>query len=134
MILAVGLFATRTVTRAADNDVRKLVKQTVTRTTPLALTARSAAGPTHASAGRLEPEPAAGGEHSWLPERLAPQPPAGCRDAPDPVVVHDGDRWALFSTQAGFLIVPEVLGTVITVRARPRRPAVPSALLRRRTG
>jgi hypothetical protein len=27
MILAVGLFATRTVTRAADNDVRKLVNR-----------------------------------------------------------------------------------------------------------
>jgi beta-xylosidase len=106
MILAGGLFATRTITHPADHDARELVGQTPSWTTPPARTARSVAGPAHPSAGRPEPAPAARGEHSWLPERLAPQPPADGRDAPDPAVVHDGDQWALFSTQVGFLNIP----------------------------
>jgi hypothetical protein len=37
---------------------------------------------------------------------LAPQPPADGRDAPDPFVLEDRDRWVLYSTQVGFLNVP----------------------------
>ena len=40
------------------------------------------------------------------PAALAPRPPADGRDAPDPFVLADGDRWALYSTQVGFLNVP----------------------------
>ena len=40
------------------------------------------------------------------PEPLAPRPPADGRDAPDPFLVEDGDRWVLYSTQVGLLNVP----------------------------
>jgi beta-xylosidase len=107
MIVACGLLATRTVTHAADHDETEPIGQTPSSTTPFPLPARSAAGPAQASARPAEPDkPAARGEHSWLPDRLSPQPPADGRDAPDPAVVYDGDRWALFSTQVGFLNVP----------------------------
>lgn len=43
------------------------------------------------------------------PERLSPRPPADGRDAPDPVVARDGGRWALFTTQVGYLNVPVAL-------------------------
>ncbi|HZA85504.1 MAG TPA: glycoside hydrolase family 43 protein [Acidimicrobiales bacterium] len=119
MILAGGLFATRTITHAADHDVRELVGQTPSWTTPPALTTRSAAGPTHASAGRPEPESAARGEHTWLPERRVPQPPADGRDAPDPAVVHDGDVWAMFSTQVGFLNIPVAVSDDLRDWSRP---------------
>ena len=98
MILAGGLFATRSVTHAADHDATEQVEQTPSWTTPPALPAR---------------------EHTWLPERLAPQPPADGRDAPDPAVVHDGDRWALFSTQVGLLNVPVALGDNLRQWSRP---------------
>jgi beta-xylosidase len=37
---------------------------------------------------------------------LTPQPPADGRDAPDPFVLEDRDRWVLYSTQVGLLNVP----------------------------
>lgn len=40
------------------------------------------------------------------PAPLAPRPPSDGRDAPDPFVLADGDRWALYSTQVGFHNVP----------------------------
>ncbi|HEU0172424.1 MAG TPA: hypothetical protein VFR26_13270, partial [Acidimicrobiales bacterium] len=35
------------------------------------------------------------------PQPLAPRPPADGRDAPDPFLLEDGDRWVLYSTQVG---------------------------------
>ena len=49
---------------------------------------------------QLDPAPVA------PPASLAPRPPADGRDAPDPFVLADGDRWALYSTQVGFHNVP----------------------------
>jgi beta-xylosidase len=66
----------------------------------------SAASPPARPAERV---PAPRGEHSRAPEALSPQPPADGRDAPDPAVVHDGDRWALFSTQVELVNVPVAL-------------------------
>lgn len=40
------------------------------------------------------------------PAALAPQPPADGRDAPDPFVLEDSDRWVLYSTQVGLFNVP----------------------------
>ena len=40
------------------------------------------------------------------PAALAPLPPADGRDAPDPFVLQDSDRWVLYSTQVGLLNVP----------------------------
>jgi beta-xylosidase len=40
------------------------------------------------------------------PAALAPQPPADGRDAPDPFVLKDRDRWVLYSTQVGLLNIP----------------------------
>jgi beta-xylosidase len=40
------------------------------------------------------------------PEPLAPRPPADGRDAPDPFLLDDGDRWVLYSTQVGLANVP----------------------------
>ena len=47
-----------------------------------------------------DPEPPA------PPAALAPQPPADGRDAPDPFILQDSDRWVLYSTQVGLLNVP----------------------------
>ena len=57
------------------------------------------------------PPPAPGWRAGDRPDRrrpraLAPRPPDDGRDAPDPFVLADGDRWALYSTQVGFLNVP----------------------------
>jgi beta-xylosidase len=53
------------------------------------------------------------------PERLSPQPPADGRDAPDPTVVRDGERWALFSTQVGYLNVPLALSDDLRQWSQP---------------
>ena len=55
---------------------------------------------------RSQHVPTPSSEHGQPPARLSPRPPADGRDAPDPAVVRDGDRWALFSTQVGFANVP----------------------------
>jgi beta-xylosidase len=67
--------------------------------------------PDSAAAGEGRPErvPVPRSEQRQPPPRLSPQPPADGRDAADPAVVHDGDRWALFSTQVGFINVPVAL-------------------------
>ena len=40
------------------------------------------------------------------PAPLAPLPPGDGRDAPDPFLLEDGDRWVLYSTQVGLANVP----------------------------
>jgi len=55
--------------------------------------------PTPTSAASTTPEPT-------VAARLAPTPPADARDAADPFVLHDDDRWILYSTQAGLINVP----------------------------
>jgi beta-xylosidase len=40
------------------------------------------------------------------PSPLAPRAPADGRDAPDPFILRDGNRWVLYSTQVGLLNVP----------------------------
>jgi beta-xylosidase len=40
------------------------------------------------------------------PGAFAPRSPDDGRDSPDPFVLADGDRWAVYSTQVGFLNVP----------------------------
>jgi beta-xylosidase len=67
---------------------------------------RGSRGAAVAPAPRPVHAPAPSGEPSRPAPRLSPQPPADGRDAPDPAVIHDGDRWALFSTQVGFINVP----------------------------
>jgi beta-xylosidase len=67
----------------------------------------------------VEGVPTPGGRDGRRPERLAPQPPADGRDAPDPAVVHDGDRWAIFSTQVGFLNVPVALSDDLREWSQP---------------
>jgi beta-xylosidase len=59
------------------------------------------------------------GERSVSARPLSPRPPADRRDAPDPTVVHDVDRWALFSTQVGFLNVPVALSDDLREWAAP---------------
>jgi Glycosyl hydrolases family 43 len=40
------------------------------------------------------------------PQRLAPRPPADGRDAPDPFLLEDRDRWVLYTTQVGLANIP----------------------------
>jgi beta-xylosidase len=53
------------------------------------------------------------------PASLAPEPPADGRDAPDPYLLADGDRWALYSTQVGFLNVPVATSADLAKWSRP---------------
>jgi beta-xylosidase len=55
--------------------------------------------------------PAADRARAPRPAPLAPRPPADGRDAPDPVVVRDDDRWAMFSTNVRGINVPVALST-----------------------
>jgi beta-xylosidase len=55
-----------------------------------------------APAGPAHPDPALTAPAA----ALAPRPPADGRDAPDPFVLEDSDRWVLYSTQVGLLNVP----------------------------
>jgi hypothetical protein len=59
----------------------------------------------------LEPKP--------TPGPLTPAPPADGRDAPDPFVVRDGDRWALYTTQVGFLNVPVAVSADLATWSAP---------------
>jgi beta-xylosidase len=106
MVLAAGLATTRTVTHASEHAVRAVAGPTPSLPTSSPKADAATARPASASAPRPEPVGPPGGEHSWPPQRLAPRPPADGRDAPDPVVVHDGALWALYSTQVGFHNVP----------------------------
>jgi beta-xylosidase len=60
-----------------------------------------------------------GDGHRARPEALSPRPPADGRDAPDPAVAHDGERWALFSTQVGLLNIPVALSDDLRDWSRP---------------
>lgn len=75
--------------------------------------------PAHAPPTSVADVPAHSGELRVQPQRLAPSPPADGRDAPDPAVVHDGGRWALFSTQVGHLNVPVALSDDLRRWSRP---------------
>jgi beta-xylosidase len=63
--------------------------------------AASQPGPPHTALRR----PASKGRTS-PPQPLAPRSPADGRDAPDPFLLQDGDRWVLYSTQVGLANVP----------------------------
>jgi beta-xylosidase len=78
------------------------------RATPAGEADAAPDGPAPESAQGPE-QPPSNDAPGMAPQRLAPQPPADGRDAPDPAVVHDRDRWALFSTQVGFVNVPVAL-------------------------
>jgi beta-xylosidase len=77
------------------------------------------AGPSAGPRQALGPAPR-GEDTPPLPERpLSPQPPADGRDAPDPAIVHDGDRWALFSTQVGYTNLPVALSDDLRTWSQP---------------
>lgn len=107
--LAGVLAATRMTTDATDHATTLVGPTAAAPSPPLRETGAGPARPATAPAPRLDHVPPPGGEHSRPPEGISPQPPADGRDAPDPAVVHDGDRWALFSTQVGFTNVPVAL-------------------------
>jgi hypothetical protein len=71
-----------------------------------------AATPTATSPDPLRATPpmasrrAAPEEHTPPRAPLAPRPPADGRDAPDPFLLDDGNRWVLYSTQVGLANVP----------------------------
>jgi beta-xylosidase len=50
---------------------------------------------------------------------LAPRPPADGRDAPDPFVLEDSDRWVLYSTQVGHLNVPVATAPDLAIWSPP---------------
>jgi beta-xylosidase len=76
-------------------------------------------GAARASAQRHAQAHDPAGEHGRRAQRLSPLPPADGRDAPDPTVVHDGDRWALFSAQVGFINVPVAISDDLREWAAP---------------
>jgi beta-xylosidase len=45
-------------------------------------------------------------ERPTPPQPLAPRPPADRRDAPDPFLLEDEDRWVLYTTQVGLANIP----------------------------
>jgi beta-xylosidase len=73
---------------------------------------RTAGHDTAATAGAIErprgaePQPRRPRPVAPTPRPLAPAPPADGRDAPDPFILDDGDRYLLYSTQVGLLNVP----------------------------
>jgi beta-xylosidase len=127
MVLAAGLVTTRTAKNATD-DLSYVAGPTPVLPTPSPNADVAPTRPASGSAPRREPVGPPRGADSWPPQRLAPQPPADGRDAPDPAVVHDGDDWALFSTQVGFLNIPVAVSDDLRrwsepVDALPRLPA-----------
>jgi beta-xylosidase len=50
---------------------------------------------------------------------LTPAPPVDGRDAPDPFVLRDSDRWALYTTQVGFLNVPVAVSADLATWSAP---------------
>jgi beta-xylosidase len=128
IVLVGGLVTTGTVTHATEHAVRAVAGPTPSLPTPSLKADATPACPASASAPRPEPVGPPGGGHSRSRQRLAPQPPADGRDAPDPAVVHHADRWALFSTQVGFLNIPVAVSDDLRrwsepVDALPRLPA-----------
>jgi beta-xylosidase len=53
------------------------------------------------------------------PAPLAPRAPADGRDAPDPFILRDGNRWVLYSTQVGFLNIPVATADDLTTWSAP---------------
>ena len=116
--LAGVLVATQTTTDAGDRQRTRLAGPTAATAPPPP--AEADTGPAGPPTGRrLEPGPAPRGEHTPPLEPLSPQPPADRRDAPDPAVVRDGDRWALFSTQVGYTNVPVALSDDLRQWSQP---------------
>jgi beta-xylosidase len=128
IVLAGGLATTRTATHATDHLGRYVAEPTPALPTPSPKAHVAPTPPASAPAPRPDPVGPPIGEPSWPGQRLAPQPPADGRDAPDPAVVHHGDHWALFSTQVGFLNIPVAVSDDLRrwsepVDALPRLPA-----------
>jgi beta-xylosidase len=106
-VLAGVLVATPTTTDGSDHQTTELERPAgVASPTDTVQAEAIPADPALAPPRRLDRVPHPKGEHSRAHERLAPQPPADRRDAPDPAVVPAGDQWALFSTQVGLHNVP----------------------------
>jgi hypothetical protein len=64
---------------------------------------------THAPSSSGTPRNAQGSpvqERHSPPQPLGPRPPADGRDAPDPFLLEDGDRWVLYTTQVGLANIP----------------------------
>ena len=83
----------------------------VTATTLAGLTACGGAPDTTLTASGAAQEPArpvklGAPAPATRPAPLAPRAPADGRDAPDPFILRDGNRWVLYSTQVGFLNIP----------------------------
>jgi beta-xylosidase len=128
LVLDAGLATTRTAMHATDHLDRYVAGPTPSLPTPPPRARVAPTGPASAPAPRPEPVSPPRGEPSWPPSRLTPQPPADGRDAPDPTVAHDGDHWALFSTQVGFLNIPVAVSDELRrwsepVDALPQLPA-----------
>jgi beta-xylosidase len=126
MVLAAGLATTRTAKNATDD--LSYVAAPTPAPTPSPKADIAPTRPASGSAPRREPVGPPRGEHSWPRQRLAPQPPADGRDAPDPAVVHDGDVWAVFSSQVGLLNIPVAVSDELRrwsqpFDALPRLPA-----------
>jgi beta-xylosidase len=129
MVLTGLLVATRTARDATDHRTTT-PERSAAESSPRPLREADALPPAPPTAPtrRQQPGPAPRGEQRRPPERLAPQPPADGRDAPDPAVVHNGYRWALFTTQVGFTNVPVALSDDLrhwsqSVDALPELPA-----------
>ena len=86
---------------------------------PRAEAGRAPRGAARVPAQRATQAPAPPGDHSRRAQRLSPLPPTDGRDAPDPAVAHDGDRWALFSTQVGVINVPVAMSIDLREWAAP---------------
>ena len=120
MVLAGVFVATRTIADASDHERTELERPASVPSPTHTIEADAApAGPAPAPARRQEDATAPRGEHSQIPERLTPRPPADGRDAPDPAIVHDGERWALFSTQVGLINVPVALSDDLRQWSQP---------------
>jgi beta-xylosidase len=61
---------------------------------------------TSSAAPPIAPRRTAEEDRTPPPAPLAPRPPADGRDAPDPFLLDDGNRWVLYSTQVGLANVP----------------------------
>jgi beta-xylosidase len=128
LVLAGAVVTTQATTRATD---RQPTTQTASGTELSRFNRGADAAAADRAPGRAaRPQAVAGpnSEHSQWPEPLSPHPPADGRDAPDPAVVHDGEQWALFSTQVGLLNVPVALSDDLRhwsppVDALPELPA-----------
>jgi beta-xylosidase len=107
LLVAVATLATAITEYADEGSAR-----------PVSPTAGTAAAPSVVPAPTPPPPPAAP-EPTAAPDPLSPVPPADGRDAPDPFVVRDGDRWALYTTQVGFMNVPVAVSDDLATWSAP---------------